>query len=267
MRLSSAPITKLSPFDTLRAVVDSNLCLARFGDGEIAYSLQGKRLRFQRWHRALAEKLEEILLAPHNRVLVAYNHIFTSTDEVRLIARYDRYGKKFDRYETLVTPDDIGILQRRRARRNYLRCWDVIAAETNVREFGEAFGLSLSLYVEEYKHGEMEKVRNKFRQLFERRRILFVVPAQPSGGPSFAELEPDMRRIGLLSAQYVSIPAAHAYEHAEEIVGKILNHTSFDDVFIQAGPTATWMAAALAEHIDGRVLDVGGLNTQVRHLL
>jgi hypothetical protein len=260
-------IQKLTGMETLDAILRDGKSIARFGDGEIGYCLNGKRLRFQRWHRQLAERMQAILIDASPRVLPTYYHVLTSTDVHRSLVRYDRYGKQFDRFETLRSENDVGILMRARAQRNYARCWTVVTAETSNAQFGETSVFFLGGYLDEYAQGRMGDVTDRFRRLFDGRRILFVAPEKPLGGPSFTELEPDMRRLGLRSAQYVAIPNQHAFEHAHDIEAAILAKTGYDDIFIQAGPMATWMASALADRVDGRVLDVGALNTQVRHLL
>jgi hypothetical protein len=76
-----------------------------------------------------------------------------------------------------------------------------------------------------------------------------------------------MRRLGLVAADYSAVPSIDAFASINAIEAAILSRRGFDDVFIQAGPVATVLASELAGRIDGRVLDVGSLNTQVHFLL
>jgi hypothetical protein len=76
-----------------------------------------------------------------------------------------------------------------------------------------------------------------------------------------------MRQLGMIDAAFIDIPSTNAFAMIDEIEAQIRARRGFDDVFIQAGPVATVLAAELAGKIEARLLDVGSLNTQVRFLL
>jgi hypothetical protein len=252
--------------ETLRRVVENNAALARFGDGELKLAFYGRGLRFQNHSRELAAALNRVLLMPRERLLVCFNSLFAETAEWPWIARYQRYGKVGEATRTLHAPDDIMIFRRPQQRREYRRHWKIIEKETEISVYGAATVFFLGLYVDNYADGTMEEVLDLFRALFAGRRILFVGPAEPTGGDSFRRLEGAMRRLGLREATFIDVPATNAFEYSDEVVRTILNTTQFDDVFLQAGPAATVWASELAGRIEGRVLDVGSLNTQLGYL-
>jgi hypothetical protein len=259
-------IKKLSAIETLRRLVDAGSSLARFGDGELKGALYGRGLRFQRHSTRLQEKLNEALLRSNPLVVPCFNHDFTIGPEWPHVVEYERYPKTPDGHVTIHAPDDVMVLHRRRQHREYRRHWRIIESEAEVGTYGTATVFFLGLYLEHYSNGAMEEVLDLFRQLFRGRRILFVGPEQPLGGDSFRDQEGLMRRIGLRDAKFIDIPRTDAFEHSDDVQRRILDTTGFDDVFLQAGPAATVWANELAGRIDGRVLDVGSLNTQLRYL-
>lgn len=264
----SAPrlIERLGNEETLRRVIDDGVALSRFGDGELKLALYGKGLRFQRHSPALEAALAEALLVPKAGVLACFNTMFAENAEQEWVARYERYPKNPDGYRSIHAHNDILVLRRSRQQREYRRHWRIIAGESGVDTYGSAGVFFLGLHVEEYARGEMEAVLDRYRALFNGRRILFVCPDRPMGGLSFAEQLGTMQRIGLRDAQFIKVPETDAFEHSAEVRQAILASTGFDDLFIQAGPAATVWAHQFAGRIDGRVLDVGSLSTQLRHL-
>lgn len=208
-----------------------------------------------------------MLFAPGDRVLRCFNNVFAERPEWEWVARYQRYHKTPDGFRTVHEPDDIMVHSRRRQQSEYVCHWQIIARETEAAAYGSAGVFFLGLYIDAYVRGEMDEVLDQFRALFNGRRLLFVCPDRPMGGQSFGEQLETMRRLGLKGAQFIAVPETDAFEHSDQIRQAILGATGFDDVFIQAGPAATVWAYDLAERIDGRVLDVGSLNTQLRHLV
>jgi hypothetical protein len=260
-------VSKLDRRSTLRRLTNCNLSLARIGDGEMRYAFKRRSALFQRWENFLAEKLLAVLLNPPPNVLPCFNHHFAAHSEIEWIVAYERYPKEYAEYRTARTSQDIGILKREKERLEYDACWRKIARRTAALEYGDAAVFFLGSYVQNYERGEMDIVRDEFRALFRGRRILFVGPETPHGGASFRRQYDDMKRIGLKSADFISIPATDAATYATEIEAEILSRRSFDDVFLQAGPLATVLAAELSSKINGRALDVGSLNTQIRYLV
>lgn len=260
------PVLQLSRRETLRRISTQNVSLSRFGDGELIYCLKQRALRFQQYDPRLRDRLLRALLDPPAGVLAAFNNHFAASDEVHWIVAYERYPKPFARMRTVKTEGDVGVLLRGAERRAYTKFWRYVAHHTQAREYGDAAVFFLGSYVQEYENGEIEGVLDDFRALFNRRRILFVCPDTPLGGLSFQAQEAVLKRIGVRSAQFLAIPNTDAFAHCAVIETQIRSMTGFDDVFIQAGPLASVIASELGNEIDGRILDVGSLNTQLRYL-
>lgn len=243
------------------------MSISRFGDGEIKYCLRDRPLAFQPWYPVLAERLETALFESNASVLATYNHYLASMSEARFLSKYTRYDKPVLAHETLLEASDIKVMKRSRSQNFYRRYWRVVSEYTRKTVYGETSVFALEGYVAEYARGEMETVIDLFRRLFNGRRILFVAPDDPLGGPSFRALEPAMRKMGLRASEYISIPAIDAFAGMADIERMIRTRKGFDDIFIQAGPLATVLAHELAGKIGERVLDVGSLNTQVPYLV
>jgi len=263
----NGPVTRLSPHETLRRIVEENYALSRFGDGELKVALYQRGLRFQRGSTLLTRKLNEVLLEPRDRLLVGYSTRFSEAPEYSFVTHYKRYEKTSNITRTVHYPGDLMVFKRAPQQREYIRHWKIIEAETKRKEFGETTVFFLGLYVDDYVNGTMDEVLGLFRALFNGRRILFVAPEQPLAGESFRGQLETMKRVGLRDAQFITIPRTDAFEHSDAVMKSILDSTGFDDVFLQAGPAATVWAHQLAGRIEGRVLDVGSLNSHVRYLV
>lgn len=251
---------------TLARLLEEGSSISRFGDGELKIALYGRGLRFQRFSSALRLQLVEALVEPRPSALPAINSQFMGRESFERIIAYERYPKTADRIYSLVNPDDIAVYERPRQKRELARQWQVIAAHSPVKTYGAAGVFYLGFYLDAYRDGRMEEILEQFRKLFRGRRILFVGPETPGGGASFEAQMPLMQRLGLKSAQFITIPDKHAFEASTEILAEIGRRTGFDDIFLQAGPAATVWANQLAGTVAGRVLDVGTFNTQLRYL-
>jgi hypothetical protein len=241
--------------------------IARYGDGELQYCLRNRPVRFQKWNSGLAGRLKETLIGPPANVIVGFNHYFRACASIEWITAFDRYPKTYTALRTVRSENDIGVLRRPREKKLYDSCWREIVRNCAATEYGEASVFFLGTYVRAYRNGTIPTVLDRFRALFNGRRLLFVCPDTPLRGLSFRDQEETMRRIGLRGADYISIPPVDAYDALADIEGAILSRRGFDAVFIQAGPLATILAADLTTGLGCQVLDVGSLNTQIRYLL
>jgi len=252
---------------TLDAMLDEGAKLSRFGDGELKLIFARRGLRFQPVSRALTAALEAALFEPKPGYLACYNTQFMQADEWMWLTAFERYGQKLGTRTTLIEPDDAIVLSRRRQADEYRRYWKRVSRRTQMSAYGAAGVFFLGLYVDAYREGRMDEVLDKFRRLFNGRHILFVAPAKPMGGQSFAEQVPLMRRLGLRSAQFITVPETDAFAATPRVLAEIAAARGYDDIFLSAGPAASVWAHQLAGKRDGRVLDVGSFNTQLRYLV
>lgn len=256
----------LSLEETLDAMLASGVSLSRFGDGELKLAFARRGLRFQPVSRELAAALEAALFDPKGGYLACYNTQFMQANEWVWLTDFERYGQKLGTRTTLVAPGDAIVLSRKRQADEYRRYWKRLVRRTNIRSYGAAGVFFLGLYIDAYREGRMDEVLEKFRGLFRGRHVLFVAPARPMGGQSFAEQVPLMRRLGLRSAQFITVPETDAYAATPRVLAEIAEARGYDDIFLSAGPAASVWAHQLAGRRDGRVLDVGSFNTQLRYL-
>jgi hypothetical protein len=258
-------IEKLSLYETLRRIVHDKVTIARFGDGDCRQAYFQKAQVYQPWTPLLRDRLRQVLVEPKPGVLPCFNHHYRRHALIEWVADYERYPKKYAFRRSRRAPDDVGVLWRPRDVIAYHYYWSRIRLETHQPVFGDACVFFMGLYVDEYAEGRFEEVRELFRSLFSERRILFVASDSPLGGASFREEMDKLKSIGLRGADILTIPSTDAFAHYDQILAEI-RRRDFDDVFIQAGPTATIAAYDLAGTIKGRIIDAGSLNTQIRYL-
>lgn len=257
---------RLSLLETLQRVTRDNMSVARFGDGECRMAFSDKGIEFQRPSAALREALMRVLVEPRAGVLPTFNHYYHDHLLIEWIAAYERYPKAYAFHRSRRAPRDVGVLWRPRDLLMYRSYWAKIRRATRQRAFGDTSMFYLGCYLDEYGRGEMDVVFDEFRRLFDGRRILFVAPEAPMGGASFREEAARLRAIGLLEAEFLAVPATDAFEQYPAILDSIRARRWRGDIFIQAGPAATVAAYDLAGETDGRVIDAGSLNTQLRYL-
>lgn len=256
--------TRLTRWETIRKIVHENYSVSRYGDGELSYLLKKRSLRFQPYHSDLGARLNDAIMTPKQAVLSCFNNFYRDTDRYTFI---DLAEFSYEEgHASIGEPYKLGP-DRRRERRSYVERWIRIARRTQIRTFGDATCFRITGYVDEHANGQMEAVKEDFRSLFRGRRILFVCPEKPLAGHSFQELEPKLQSIGLRDAQYIFIPNVDAAAVEQDIRRQLEKISGYDDIFIQAGPLATVLAYELGGSIEGRVLDVGALNTVVPYIL
>jgi len=236
-----AQFKRLSRWETLRRVAYEGYSIARYGDGELSYFLKGLDLHFQPFRKDLGERLRQGILSPKSGVLTCYNNVFH--EPIRSTAH------------------------KKRKHRSYVERWIRIARKTEIRTFGDARCFRFKGYCETFDKEYIEQIKKDFRALFQNRKILFVCPEVPLAGNSFKDLEEHLKKIGLSGAQYIFIPNFDAAAFECDIVRQIQSRSGFDDIFLQCGPLATVLSYELAGTIDGRVVDVGALNTAIPEIL
>ena len=167
----------------------------------------------------------QALLNPPVGVLAAFNHHFAASSTIHWIVAYERYPKHFARFRTVRGDADVGVLLREAEQRAYKRFWRYVCRKTSATEYGDAAGLFLGSYVDEYEAGQIEEVMDDFRALFLGKRLLFVCPETPLGGLSFPAQELAMKKLGLRSAKFLIIPNSNAFCQYASIKQQLLRTT------------------------------------------
>jgi hypothetical protein len=251
---------------TLDRLLDEGCSLSRFGDGELKLAYRKKSLRFQPVSKSIVQGLADALEIERPGHVPCTNFQFMGQFDWIRLAGYERYATSSGTRISLEKPDDALVLHRKKATLEYRAYWRRVQKASRIPVFGSAGVFFLAFYIEAYRAGRMEEVLGKFRSLFNGRRILFVAPVKPMGGQSFAEQVPLMQQLGLRSAQFITVPDTDAFAETDRVMVEIDGARGFDDIFLQAGPAASVWAHMLAGKFEGRVLDVGSLNTQLRYL-
>ena len=257
----------LSRKQTLNYVLDNAYSISRYGDGELKLAIQSKfslvrGLHFQKSSSELRARLNEILLHPTPNLMVCVNHEFTQLSEYRVVIDYERSKKQYVEHRSIHRVNDVGILSRTKERKRGLRHLNRIINQTSLESYGEATCFMLCFFYEDYVNGSLAKVMNLYRRFFEDKRILFVCPKNPLMGNSFDNLCAKGVIRSPRSVDFIFIPDRHCFEYYYEIMDEIMRHAEIDSVLIQAGPSATVMAADLAKH--GRTTyDVGSWNVSL----
>ena len=253
--------------ETLQYALDGGLALARLGDGELALSPfgEGKGILFQEHDEELSRRLGDLLRKARPGVLVCFCNLFSGLAKHRVVLDYERNpNKKYSGYLSVHRQNDIGILPRRDFRRwNRQRLWE-IAKATSVPVLGEATCFHLCYFFEAYRAGDLSEVFALYRRLFEGKRALFVCPEQPLGKPSFRELVGRGVIGSCESVRFLDIPEKNCFREYDRILEAVLGHRDVDAVYVQAGPTATVLAAELASRHGLMAHDVGSLNISLQ---
>jgi hypothetical protein len=249
----------------LKYVLENGLSLARYGDGEmkIVFPRILDRFRgipFQKWHPQLRAKLEKALLEPIPNLLVCINHEFTRFDDYHVVLDYERSQKGYAGYESVYKSNDVGILPRRNERRRNLRYLTRMLKKTSIELYGEATSFMMCFFYEDYVNESLTEVIDLYKGFFAYKRILFICPKNPLMGRSFEHLCTTGVIRSPKSVDFIFIPDRHCYEYYPEIMRNVTKYTEIDSVFIQAGPTATAMAADLVANHGCTAYDVGSWN-------
>lgn len=262
-------IQLLNKKETLKYVLNNNLSLVRYGDGDISLTfLTGrpgyKGVFFQKADKLLAEKLQDALFSPIDNLLVTIEITFMHTSEQYVILNYERSPKKYKRYLSIFSENDIGILHDWKTRRFqlfYIYYFFKILRRSSVTVFGDARCFFASYFWPEYCRNQMSEIFNLYKSFFADRRVLFVSPEEPLIGVSFRTLVNNGIIKSIKEAYFISVPNNNAFGQYDIILKKILKFKNIDAVFLQCGPTATVMAAELTKNYGRLAYDVGSFNT------
>lgn len=254
-------IKLLTRLETLEYLANSEVSLARLGDGEINMLFDGKPIHFQDYSPILQEKFRNLLKHQNNKLLLAYNNQFSQEDENLVIRRLERSAKPYAKLLSYKESEDIGVLDRREQKKMYQHNLGRLLENYQMPVLGDATLFFIGYYVEEYKNNTLEKVFELYRSLWAGKRVLFVGPKNPLMSVSFAELIDTGVITSPTQTYFEQVPNTNAFELYEEIRSRVASYNNkVDKVCLQIGPTATVMAYELTEKYNMTVYDVGSLN-------
>jgi hypothetical protein len=251
----------LSRLETLEYIVENDLSIARYGDGECNLMIDEVGIHFQEYSPELRDRLIQVLRNNNEKLLVTFNNEFTRDDEYKVVMKYSRGNKSYDRYISTHSENDVGVLERSRERKEYQEKFKNFKKIYAGNILGDATLFFLGFYFNEYKSKRIDRVLSLYTKLFEGRNILFVCPADPMLKPSFKELVETKVIDSPKSTRFIEIPKENAFSDYDNILKNILEQRdSIDTVILQAGPTATILADELSSKYNLRAYDVGSLN-------
>jgi len=259
----------LNKRQTLKYVLNNNLSLARYGDGEYSLAfLTGrsgyKGIFFQEADKLLAEKLQDTLFNPIDNLLISIETTFITTSIQYVIMDYERSPKKYKGYLSVYSKNDIGVINNSETRRYqlfYIYYFLKIIRRSSVPVLGDARCFFISNFWPEYCRNQMAEIFELYKSFFIGRRILFVAPDEPLMGVSFRTLVDNGIIKNIKEAYFISVPNKNCFRQYDSILKEILKFKDVDAVFLQCGPTATVMAAELTKKYGKLAYDVGSFNT------
>ena len=215
--------------ETIDCLVDSNISIARFGDGEISLMLELDSPHFQNVDKKLAERLKEVLSSNNENIMIGIINIFGSLNEYKekdsrfLLEFLAKYRDDFYKY---INMDQ--------------QYYD--AAVTRPYISIEDSNLSVVIF-------------DKFKQLWRDKDIVIV-----EGDKSRLGVGNDLFA-GAKSISRILCPAENAFAKYDEILEKCKKE-SRDKLFLLAlGPTATVLAYDMAK-LGYRALDIGHIDIE-----
>lgn len=227
--LVRAGIRVLPPVASVQRLLESGASLARFGDGELSIAIGAQGPRFQTSQKELGARLREVLHEDDERLLLGISEPLVNLRGARQDDRYfwgdllRRHGKEFAR----VIPHDRTYLDTHLTR-PYIPTDD---QEIAFRRF------------------------DQLRELWRDRDLLFV-----EGEYSRSGIGNDLFD-GARSIRRLIGPPADAFSQITEIEAAVREHAGDALVICCLGPTATVIAADLAQ--EGiRCLDLGHIDME-----
>lgn len=219
----------MSIHETLDILVNTNMSIARFGDGELNM-LDNYDVGFQRYNSILSKRLREVLTVENNKCLIALpeplSNIESQNFQAQKIWKYSivRYYKKY--YKLL----------------NFESCY--------------ANSFISRPYMDYIDKAHVEEFYNKFREVWKNKNILIV-----EGKNTKLGIGNDLLNSAKSIRRILTVDK-NAFDIYKKIYDSIIKHSKGIDIVILAlGPTATVLAYDLSG-LGIRALDLGHIDIE-----
>ncbi len=218
----------LNQFDSVKAILDSNKSVARFGDGEFNLIL-GNGIGFQEYDAELSRRLREILMTKDEGMLIGISNRFGRLDDVDAQVRaYWRGFMSHHRQELYALLD---------------------FSKTYIDTCMTAHSIEVDDHTTAECREDTEKYYALVRQIWEGKDITIIKGA---GTEKFTHDIYDNAK----SISYIYGPKANAFREYDKILAEALKLPKDRLIIAALGPTAKLLAYDL--HKQGyRVLDIG----------
>jgi len=261
MQFLKKKLKLLTKIETLELIVNENISVSRFGDGELIIALEERGIPFQDYNEEIRNRLINILKNTDPNILICYNNNFSKCKEYLVVKKYERSKKKYIKSITVKSENDIGILFRKDEQVFYKRYLKYIRNHSKLKILGEATVFFLDRYINEYKKNKIKYVQRLYTKLFKDKNILFVSPESPLMAPSFQFLVEKKIIKSFKSCSFIEINPKNAFSHFEHTLKALQpNILNVDVVIIQGGPFATILSYEITKLYQKQALDVGSLN-------
>lgn len=224
----------MSPVKTLDYIKKYQCSIARYGDGEFDHILDLKDEGFQVRSQALAEGLVKVLKSKNHRLLLCIPRCYNTTKGCNAHSKefWIEWGKN-GHHEQIIN------LIRETAGRNYL--------------FGDS--QITRPYIDWKTTKRAEKTFPLLKSLWENRELIIVEGEQTRLG-----VGNDLYS-GAKSIKRILTPAINAFESYDKIKQAIVDNYHGELIIMALGPTATILAADLAD-LGMQALDIGNIDIE-----
>ncbi len=223
----------LSIEDTINKVINENLSVIRFGDGEISL-IDGLDLAFQKYNQDLVKKIEKIIKIKNKKLLICIPGIWENLDTLM------KYAYHFNMHHVY----------------RYKHIWN------NLISYEETYGdTNMTRHYLGYK--DKSRARENFNKLFSiwENKDVVLIEGEKSRlgvGNDMFDKTKSMKRI--------LCPPENAYDKYEEIKKETLKIEKDKLILISLGPTAKVLAYDL--FLEGyRVIDIGHIDMEYEMFL
>lgn len=212
--------------DTIDLLVENNLSICRYGDGEFNL-IKGKGNGFQPYNKELSVKLESILNSEQKNCTIGVPSVLNGKGNIKL--------KPWLLWQHLI------------------RSFFDILPRTNEQYLDSLVTRPYMDYIEKQ---DSHYIFDKFKELFHEKKLLIV-----EGYNSRLGIGNDLFD-GANSIRRILCPNINSFERYDEIIASVRKHRIDDEIVIIAlGPTATVLAWELSKE-DIRSLDLGHIDIE-----
>jgi hypothetical protein len=246
---------------TLRAIVEENKSISRFGDGELRLAfLQGNTV-YEDLSIKKAKSLQEVLSSGQKDLIIGVNFYFMQSAIWQLVRNVVTELKPSNRYESTLEEDDISVFDRPQQRAELLKYWSLVEKRFSYNLYGEACVFRSGIFIEAYKERRLEAIGESLRKFINVKSIILICPENPNsalldGRNIFAHGSWKSERLS-----YLPIPSKNTFSSLNEVKGKIDKVIQGHDlVLIQAGATGTILSHWILQNYGVQALDIGNFD-------
>lgn len=221
-----------TPKETAKALVESNLSFARFGDGEISL-IEGCSIPFQEYNKTLAKRLKEVLTTYEEGFAVGINYWYFNYNDLNSL---DNQSRKFAIY---------AMPKYRKKLLKYIN-WEQQYLAADIADFGG--------------NKDYDSYFDIFRKIWDKKKVLIICCKNACENLKFNLCD------NASDIQYLFVPNRNSYSVYDDVIKEVRAKYDKDTLIcLAAGPAAKVWAYDLSNANPGggggvyRTLDLGHL--------